>query len=555
MVNSANANGTSLRKLPAVGIDFATIRNDNFVYVDKTKIIYDLARAKGAYFLARPPRFGKSLLISTLKELFSGDRALFKGLWIDSSDYPFEKYPVISLMMDVDCFGKGFLKYSLRDMMSDEAQKYGLEFSEDISAGAILKKLVERLSKEKNEGVVVLIDEYDNPINNAIDDLSLAKHNLKELNNFYISLKTLMNTGKIYCLFVTGVTKIPSDSIFSAMDCLIDITMNHDYAEICGFTAGEFDKYFGAYQDNILSRFKSKKWRPYIKTVDDLREEIFKWYGGFSFDGEEKILSPHSINCFFYHKKFDNFWSATETPTFLSEYITRDAYNLATIETQKFARSDLLNFTLDNIKLAPLLFQAGYLTIKKRAADGKYFLGEPNNEVKDSFQNFLFEFFKSELNLSVTDLKRDINNALANYDSLALENAFKKIIASVPRQSSFSYGRNCQGLIFLALTITGFNAMAEVSETEGDLELLTIVKSPPTVFIVKFNYERMEKTPGEKREETTKKLLEKGIIAAKTQIEKKRYADKYINEYPTVKKVAASIVGKGDISVEIYDAF
>jgi hypothetical protein len=480
--------------------------------------------------------------------------------------------------MVIDCDTEEMTKNSLYKLIKKVAGRHGFTDTEGMTPGEILENLIENLAEKNEKGVAVLIDEYDYPINNVLDNMEVAQKNLKTLHDFYVKLKNLTLTGKIHCLFITGVTKISHVSLFSAFNNLMDLTLHPEYANICGFTEREFDKYFGDYQDRLLSRFNEEKIFPSIKTKENLKAAILKWYDGYSFNGKNKILNPYSIINFFSLNNFSNFWFRSGTTTFLVKNILNNPFDYAIAETQKTTPDELLNLTLTKIKPIPLLFQTGYLTLGKRNDDGSYFLRLPNDEVAESFTVFLRDFISDELYPSIASLRAEISGALLNCDSKSLEKAFQEIFTWVPRQLLLSFEKNYHGLLFVALKTMGFDVAAEVPEQKGDLDLLIIVKWPPMAFIIELKHHKLEKeredgdgknkvsgkgavgrktskTAAAKIAATKKKLLERGLILAKTQIEEKHYADRYLYDFPTIKKVAASIVGKGDIAVEIYDKF
>ncbi len=239
-----------MKKLP---IDVSTLEkllSENYLYVDKTEMLYDLITRGRYYFLSRPRRFGKSLLISTLKEIFSGNKELLKDLWISRSDYNWEKYPVIFLdFSNLDIDSEYELKTSLSIELSEVAEEYGIILDKYPTPGSKLKKLIRTLSKEKS--VVVLIDEYDFPLINNIDNKKVCTANRKILKNFFSVLKSLDSSLK--AIFITGVTKFSKTSLFSGLNNLNDITMDPRASKLLGYTHHEIDYYFSPYHQILRS--------------------------------------------------------------------------------------------------------------------------------------------------------------------------------------------------------------------------------------------------------------------------------------------------------------
>jgi hypothetical protein len=280
-----------MKKLPSSGQTFSIIIQEKLLYVDKTEYIHRLIENGVCYFLSRPRRFGKSLLLGTMKELFLGNRELFTGLWIDSSDYDFKKYPVIHLSMTGSCNSIEELRGLIVEELKGAAGKNGLAIEGDIPSN-ILKSLVRSLKLKTGNKVVVLIDEYDKPILDKINNVPQAVNNREELKDFYSSLKALCDSDDIHFIFITGVTKFAKASVFSGLNNLKDLTLNPEYAGICGFSLFEFEKYFSDYLPGILEYNIYEKVLKPKSTISDLKEKILNYYDGYSWDGKNKVLNP-----------------------------------------------------------------------------------------------------------------------------------------------------------------------------------------------------------------------------------------------------------------------
>ena len=297
-----------MKKLPRSVSSFEKLIRDDYLYVDKTKTIYELIEADQFYFLSRPRRFGKSLLISTLKSLFLGQRELFKGLWIEtSSNYSWPEHPVIALdFSKLDSESPTTLKQTLSYTLQTIAELQGIDVSMAPSPGLKLNKLV--TESAKRNPVVVLIDEYDYPILSALDTPIIAEENRKVLKNFFSVLKSL--DGYMRAIFVTGVTKFSKTSIFSGLNNLNDLTMNKAAATLLGYTEEEIMHFFSPYVE-IMAQERNQ-------TFKNILQEMKYWYNGYRFSAKEiKVYNPYSVLNYLFEKEQHNYWLETGTPTFL----------------------------------------------------------------------------------------------------------------------------------------------------------------------------------------------------------------------------------------------
>jgi len=304
-----------MKKLPLGIQNFREIIKDDYFYVDKTQYIYSLLNDASYYFLSRPRRFGKSLLLDTISEVFKGEKQLFEGLWIFDSDYVFTKYPVIRLdMSNISNENPGILKESLSAALKKRANEEELDVQDEISSD-LFKHLIEDLYKKYDQRVVVLIDEYDKPILDHLGNLKVAEANRQILRGFYGILKSM--DPYLRFVLITGVSKFIKTSIFSELNNLLDITLTKKYSNICGVTIDDFDQYF---RDHIeyLSALND------FKAIDNIRDRILAWYDGYSWDGKTKVLNPFSLLSFFKQERFSSFWYASGTPKFLMDLIKKN---------------------------------------------------------------------------------------------------------------------------------------------------------------------------------------------------------------------------------------
>jgi len=372
----------SSRKMP-VGIqDFEKLRTTNYMYVDKTMCVYNLVQEYRPYFLARPRRFGKSLFLSTLKAYFLGKKELFEGLAIAELEKDWIQYPVFYIDLNVESYTNLNLLYVALDTNLRELEsQWGCDERETTPASR-LAGLIRRAYDKTGRRVVVLIDEYDKPLISTMDDEELNKDIREVLKGFYGVLKSMD-----YCLrfaFLTGVTKFAKVSIFSDLNQLIDISLDEQYAGICGISETELLNYF----------------KPEIQTLAEKREltfdsafaEMKKRYDGYRFAKKgDDMYNPFSILNVFNSNDFGYYWFKTGTPTFLVKELKDNNFDIRKFDNDIVIAVHLIDdYRAGKTSLVPLLYQTGYLTIKSYDVTlDAYILGFPNEEVKYGFLNEL----------------------------------------------------------------------------------------------------------------------------------------------------------------------
>lgn len=389
-----------MKKLPIGRQSIEYILNNNYLYVDKTEHIYNLlTTGGGVYFLSRPRRFGKSLLISTLDQIFQGNKELFKEQWIYSSDYDWKKYPVIKLSMGNVETGKGEKEF-VRDLnisLDEIAEHYNITLTHEGIKSRLIQ-LIKKLSKE----VVILIDEYDKPILDNIDNVTTAERYRDILRSFYSSLKDM--DDYIRFIFITGVSKFSKTSIFSGLNNLDDITMDSDYASLLGITQDELESNFKEYIEILINESKRSK------------KDIKDWYNGYRFTSKKlQVYNPFSTLQLFKKREFGNFWIDTATPTFLIKLLRDKNYNLHSVVEKRRRNSIFSSYELDKLKPHLLLLQTGYLTIKNYDEKNRfYYLDFPNNEVQETFNEVILDSYTGVEEAS--GFLYDMKNALYSND-------------------------------------------------------------------------------------------------------------------------------------------
>ncbi|MCI5142849.1 MAG: AAA family ATPase, partial [Candidatus Electrothrix sp. ATG1] len=359
----------------------ADFKTHNFIYVDKTEQIYKLIDDGKYYFLSRPRRFGKSLLVDTIKELFSGNKAIFEGCWVfDKWDWK-KKHPVIKLSFAEINYRKLGLEEALERCLLEQAEMHGIQLTSP-SYGDQFLELIKTLGKETP--VVVLIDEYDKPIIDYLEksEFDQALKNREILKTFYAGIKDQDTYLRFF--FLTGVSKFSRVSIFSDLNHLTDITISKHSAALLGYTAAEIKNHYKQYLEPVAKRNNFSQ--------EQLFRKIREWYNGYSWDGATFVYNPYSLLNLFYAEVFKNYWFETGTPTFLIKKWKETNYKPDQAINKWVKESAFNTYDVDNINITAILFQTGYLTIKKIDYEhNKYLLEFPNKEVRDSFLDFAVE--------------------------------------------------------------------------------------------------------------------------------------------------------------------
>jgi hypothetical protein len=466
------------KNLP-IGIqDFPKLIQGNNIYVDKTEYYHRLITGGSYYFLSRPRRFGKSLLISTLKEIFEGNRALFKGLWIEDK-IEWEPRPVI--LLDFGGISKRAveLEDGIRLTLVDIAESFGVQLTEETNAGQ-LQQLIRLISKENK--VAILVDEYDKPLIDNIDDLATVNKNRQTLKDMYSILKT--NDKHIAFLMLTGVTKFSQVSIFSDLNHLNDISLDDDYSQMLGYTQEEILRYFPA----EIERLKAKSAALY----PDLMAEMKAWYNGYSWDGIQYVNNPFSILNLFSKNRFGEYWFATGTPTFLMKLIRRSAYGIFDLKQSVIPLRSLNRFDVPDIEINSLLFQTGYLTIKKFDEIAQTVtLDFPNREVANAFSAHLLAEFSEKGAQNTDTLVFRMADHLREGDVESFVESLKALFAGIayPIQPSAdagidNYEKYYHTMFYLVLKLLGYDIQAEVMTHNGRID--AVITANGQIYIVEF---------------------------------------------------------------------
>jgi len=465
-----------MKKLPLGIQTLSKIITGDYIYVDKTREIFNLFSNGGQYyFLSRPRRFGKSLLVSTLVEIFSGNKELFKGLWIyDKIDW--KPHPVIHIDFSGMKYGSNEeLAATLNFLIDENSQKYGIQLTED-TYDKRFKELIMRLAAQAP--VAVLIDEYDKPIIDYADNPVIAENNRKTLANFYSLLKPVDKYLKFALL--TGVSKFSRVSVFSGLNNLLDITLSKKYSTLLGYTHDELLKYFAPYIEKLTDALNIDR--------NQVIAKMKQWYDGYSWDGENFVYNPYSILNLCNELSFDNYWFSSGTPSFLIKLIRRQVHGLPVLDSLPVSSYAFDSYDIENMDMAPLLFQTGYLTIKKITLknDKKhYYLNYPNREVRDSFLTYLFqEYARQETAIGTRFLER-ISETVEKDDIHGLMKELKALFASIP-YNHFDAEKEAyyHTVVYLVLKLCGAKVVSETPTNLGRMD--AVLETAKKIYIMEF---------------------------------------------------------------------
>jgi hypothetical protein len=484
-----------MKKLSLPLNDFANVIEENRIYVDKTKFLTPLVENRGFYFLSRPRRFGKSLLLSTFKYIFQGRKDLFKGLYIEDK-IEWKKYPIIYLDFLNISYKDTTLSEGLKTYLRGEAKKENIELQGD-SPREFLRCLILELKAKYSQNVVILIDEYDKSIVDYIDEPAQAAINRDTLKNFFGTLKGM--TVDIQFIFLTGVSKFSKVSLFSDLNNLVDLTLDENFSTALGYTQEELESYFAEY----LEKHSLEK----NMTLSALLAEIKRWYNGYSWDGINSIYNPYSVLNFLYSGKFLNHWFSTGTPTMVVKMLNKKF--IRDFKDVPFGVFELERYDITQIEkhLVSLLFQTGYLTITEKTDEENFLLNYPNKEVRDSFNYFrVAEFIEGDTSLD--ELKYNLKTSLfAGKMDLFVEN-LTILFAQIPYQiATPKLEAYYQLIIYLTLKILGLEIIAEENTNKGRIDAVIFV--PDYIYVIEFKFSS-----------STKQAL--------LQIKDKKYYEKYL---------------------------
>jgi hypothetical protein len=473
-----------MKKL-SVGIsDFKELIQGNYIYVDKTEYVYKLINSGKYYFLSRPRRFGKSLLLSTLEYLFKGERELYKGLYIEDKWNWEEKYPIIRIdFVKTQVRDEKELEKELKATIVETGKGYRYKYNKEYTINRNFELLIKRIYEESRKQVVILIDEYDKPILDNMEKKEEVERIREVLKGFYTTLKGLDRYVRF--VFITGVSKFAKVSLFSGLNQLEDISLNKEYGNICGYTQNELEFYFKDYLEGLNL------------------EEIKEWYNGYYFL-QDTLYNPFDILLYLKNREFRSYWYKTGTPTFLIKLIKKQKYDITKLDNIILRENILEKFDIEEVNIEALMFQTGYLTIKEvyqKEYGQEYKVGFPNKEVKISFNENILEFtIKEEVRYKLVD---DVISILKKEEIENLREKIDLLISNI----SYMYLKEEASYVlavFVLFYSTGLNVITEDNTSKGRIDLTVIVNNS-IVYILEFKVIQNSKEKGK----AIKQILEK----------------------------------------------
>ena len=499
------------RKLP-IGIQtFEDIRNDGYLYVDKTALMWTIANIGKPFFLSRPRRFGKSLLISTFEAYFKGRRDLFTGLAVEQLEKKWEEYPVLHLDLNAEKYDSpDRLDAILSNQLTQWEAIYGRGEDETTLSSRFLG-VIRRASEQAGRGVVVLVDEYDKPLLQAIQNEPLLNSYRSTLKAFYGVLKSADRYLRF--AFLTGVTKFSQVSVFSGLNQLNDISLNYDFSTLCGITREEL---LANFEPEIAALSQAND----INTKEVV-ETMTRQYDGYHFSKIcEDIYNPFSLFNAFSQRDYKSFWFSTGTPTFLIEMLQRMDFSLTLLEKMEVKDEDFDKATEVITDPIPVLYQSGYLTIKGyEPLFRTYTLGYPNEEVKIGFIETLIPSYLNqptrESNFYVVSFVRDLMKGDIEQCLLRTRSFF----SSIPYDLENNQEKHYQTIFYLLFRLMGQYVDVEVKNAIGRADV--VIKMPDAIYVFEF---KVDGTPEE----------------ALAQINSKQYAIPYEVEHRKVVKVGVN---------------
>ncbi len=505
-------------RLP-IGIqDFRTIREQDCYYVDKTPHIQRLVEMGSFYFLSRPRRFGKSLLIDTLQELFEGNEVLFQGLHIHPHWDWSVKHPVVRLSFGGKYNEPGELDGDIIEQLESVERRYGLtQATESHTGPRRLRNILNRLHAQTGRKVVILVDEYDKPILDVLDNPEMARANRDYLRGFYGIIKD--SARDVRFVFVTGISMFSKVSLFSGLNNLDNISLDPEFATICGYTDKDLDTVFA----------------PELPGLD--RDEIRKWYNGYHWLGEEKLYNPFDLLLLFRKRQFKSHWFETGSPTFLFRVMMDREISPLELEN-RISDEDLLStFDIDDITIDALLFQTGYLTLVEREWDGArtlYTLDYPNFEVRQSLNHGLLGYITGR-RIETADQGDQLARLLVANDFDGFTEHLQSFFAGIPYQwqstrSPARYEAWYAGMLYACFCTIGLTLRVEDSSSRGRADM--VVLHGDQVFVFEF---KMSDTDSNS-EDTAQQAIE--------QIQEKGYADKYRSQNQPIHLIGIAFSAK-----------
>ena len=460
-----------------IGIqNFEKIRKDGYLYIDKTALVYQLVTTGQYYFLSRPRRFGKSLLLSTLEAYFQGKKELFEGLAMEKLEKDWKEYPILHFDLNISQYDSPDSLYKiLNDILSRYEDEYGTRPSE-VTLPLRFAGIIDRAYRKTGQRAVILIDEYDKPLLQNLHDEEMQNRLRNMLKPFYGVLKTMDRAIRFALL--TGVTKFGKISVFSDLNNLMDISMDNRYIEICGITEKEIHTYL----ENELRVLADAQAMTYEATCLKLKQR----YDGYHFTANSAgMYNPFSLLNTFAKMEFGDYWFETGTPTYLVRLLQKHHYDLERMTHEETDAQVLNSIDSESTNPIPVIYQSGYLTIKGYDERfGIYRLGFPNREVEEGFVKFLLPFYANtnavESSFEIQKFVREVRSG--DYSSFfrRLQSFFADTTYEVIRDQELHY----ENVLFIVFKLVGFYTKVEYHTSEGRIDL--VLQTDKFIYVMEF---------------------------------------------------------------------
>ena len=501
---------------------FKNIVESGYIYVDKTKYIYEMVKQPfGQFFFSRPRRFGKSLTVSTLEAFFSGEKELFKNYYIYDKDCTWDKYPIIHIDFGrIDSSTALILEDGLKLELQSIAEKYKVRIK-GTSPATIFGELIKSLNNKFNKGVVILVDEYDRPITNNLEDGKGVKQISRIMEAFYQMIKGYESLERF--VFITGITRLSQVSLFSKLNNLVDISRSEQFSDAVGYNKEELEKNFTDYINEAIKVHNCEK--------SELMSLLADWYDGFKFSyNGMKVYNPVSIGNFFNNNyRFSNYWYATATPVLLINFAKKQKLTLEIIDNalisdisyNSFDIMSLSESTVDSQTIVQLLFQTGYLTIGEKEEKSNiplYKLVYPNKEVQMSFETDLAPIFLGKTKSDISTITTNLQKYAYDFDVDGMIRVIKGALASIPYGIQINNEKYYQSLIVLMFRMCGMDISAESMTNIGRID--AVLKVGDYIYVIECK-------------------IDKSAEEALNQIRDKKYTEKYDNELQSGRTIVA----------------
>ena len=461
--------------------NFENLRNEGYVYVDKSALIYKLVKEGSVYFLSRPRRFGKSLLLSTLEAYFTGKKELFKGLAIEQLEKDWLEYPVFHMDLNAEKYSSiGELENILSTYLREWEEMYGSKEADNTSLSQRFRAVIRAAKLKTGRNAVVLIDEYDKPILQAIGNPALQNEFRNTLKAFYGVLKSADADLKFALL--TGVTKFGKVSVFSDLNNLNDISMDTAFHNICGITDEELHRVFDSEIQQLADSNNQTKEEAYAKLKND--------YDGYHFDRMNScgIYNPFSVLNTLAKRTYGSYWFNTGTPTYLVELIKKADFNIEELTDYVASEDQLNSIHVDDIDPIPVLYQSGYLTIVDYDSRfGLYTLNYPNEEVKAGFINFLLPFYSKIKEKQTQTIISKFVTSIERGKADDFMHQLQSLMAGTPYELVKELENHYQNVMYIITKLMGLYVQAEYRTINGRIDLLIGTKEYLYIIELKFD--------------------------------------------------------------------